>query len=100
MRLGSLIPNRVSGPYATLLVAAVLGPALLFAAIAGWSWQRVRTEATGDIQRVTDLLEVDALTVFQTASIVLDRVDDRVAGLAEPELAERSAELAAFLARI
>jgi len=100
MKWGSLIPTSFRGTYGTLLVAAVLGPALLFAAIAAWSWQHVRYESIGDIRRVTDLLQKDALKVFETAAIVLDRIDDRAAGLSSAELAQRGAELSRFLAGI
>jgi PAS domain S-box-containing protein len=83
--------------YGTLILAAILGPALLFAAMAWWSWDRVQLETTDRITRIASLLQEHASKLLQTDALVLDRIDDRLAGQAWPEIIQREFELHQFL---
>jgi PAS domain S-box-containing protein len=86
--------------YGTLILAAILGPALLFAAMAWWSWDRVEQETTDRVTRIASLLQEHASKLLQTDVLVLDRIDDRLARLDWPEIIQREFELHRFLVSI
>ncbi|MBV8651916.1 MAG: PAS domain S-box protein [Alphaproteobacteria bacterium] len=88
------------GSYTTLLLAAILGPAVLFAAMAWWSWDREEREALDRITRITSLLQEHSERLLQTDTLVLDRIDDRLAGATWPEIIAYKDELHHFLASL
>ena len=84
-------------PYAALVAAAILGPALLLGAFAWWSWQRVQSDASAEITRTVEILAEQGLRLFRSEQLLLRSVDARVAGLAPEELARQQGALHAFL---
>jgi PAS domain S-box-containing protein len=86
-----------SRSYRSLILAAVLGPALLFVAMAWWSWQRVEREARAEVVRTTDLLHEQTERMVDSDELLLAQIDDRVAALDWPEIIARESELRAFL---
>ncbi|TCZ66170.1 HWE histidine kinase domain-containing protein [Roseicella aquatilis] len=70
-----------------VLMAAVLVPALVFAAAAWWNRGEVLREGTDAVQRTTAVLEEQAAKVFDTADLVLARVADQVHGMTPEEVA-------------
>jgi PAS domain S-box-containing protein len=88
---------RVPRSYAALVAASILGPALLLAAFAWWSWQRVQTEASAGITRTVDILAEQGLRLLQIDQLLLEGTDARTAGLSRSELIGQQAELHAFL---
>jgi PAS domain S-box-containing protein len=84
--------------YAMLILAVILGPAALFAAMAWWSWDREEREALDRITRITSLLQEHSERLLQTDTLVLDRIDDRLAGATWPEIIAHKDELHRFLA--
>jgi PAS domain S-box-containing protein len=89
--------KKSSRSYRSLILAAVLGPALLFAAMAWWSWQRVEREARAEVVRTTDLLHEQAERLVDSDELLLTLIDDRVAGMDWPEIDGQESELRAFL---
>jgi PAS domain S-box-containing protein len=83
--------SRVS--FKALLLATVLGPALLLAAMAWWTWDRVRRDAAVTIGRQVELLNEDTQRLLQSEAIILARVADRIDGLSWPEITARQPEL-------
>jgi PAS domain S-box-containing protein len=83
-----------------LLLASVLGPILLFAAFAWWSWDRLQRESAEHIARHVDVLHEHAAKLFQAQELVLARVIDRVGEMSWDEVDRREAELHAFFRRI
>jgi PAS domain S-box-containing protein len=91
------------GPYRSyraLLAAAILGPALLLAAIGWWSWNRVARETAEDVTRTVDLLHEHASKLFEMDKLLLAWIDDRMAGLDWPEVARRERALHLYLERL
>jgi PAS domain S-box-containing protein len=87
-----------SGRSATaLILAAVLGPALLFAAFAWWSWERVQTEATTEIERTVDILADQALRLLRIEQLLLADTDSRLKGLTWAEIEAQQVSLDAHL---
>ncbi len=82
------------------MLAAVVFPALLFGAMAWWSWVRVKNETDSNIQQTVDLLGEQAKGLLQTDEMILDRVDERVAGLTWPEMLAQSGALHRYLQKI
>src|SRR5579883_1469567 len=85
------------GSYRMLIIAALVGPALLFAAMAWWSWVRVDREARADAARIADLLHEQAERVIDSDELLLAQVADRIAVLSWPEIIGRERELQGFL---
>jgi len=83
-----------------LIIAAILGPALLVGAMAWWSWDRVNRETNVEISRTVDILFEHTAKTVEADRVVLARIDDRVAGLDWPEILRREPELHRFLARL
>ncbi len=63
------------------LAAALVLPALLFAAIAWYDHDRVLAEAMAEAQRTTATLREHALKVLETHELLIRQVDRRVRGL-------------------
>jgi PAS domain S-box-containing protein len=82
--------SRVS--FRALLLATILGPALLLAAMAWWTWDRVRRDAAVTIGRQVELLNEDTQRLLQSEAIILARVADRIEGLSWSEIAARQPE--------
>jgi PAS domain S-box-containing protein len=91
------VPHKQHSPYGRLVAASILGPALLFAATAAWSWHRENREARSDINRTTQLLEEHAARMFQLDKLLMDRARDRIAPLSWPDVAAQESELHDFL---
>ncbi|HXA21988.1 MAG TPA: cache domain-containing protein [Acetobacteraceae bacterium] len=88
--------SRVS--FMALLFATIVGPALLFAAMAWWTWDRVKRDTAVTISRQVELLNEDTRRLLQADAIILARVADRVDGLTWSEIATREPELSRGLA--
>jgi PAS domain S-box-containing protein len=97
MIVGMPIVRSPHFSFKAMLVAAVVGPGLLCAAMAWWSWARVNYDARIDIARTADVLHEHAERLFQADDLVLARVDDRIAGMSWPEVAQHERELHLFL---
>ena len=80
----------------TLLVASVLVPTLLFAAIAWRDYREVEAEAEHNIRKTVLILHEHMQKVFDTVEQVLDRMDERTAGMKWAEIGQ-SEELHGFL---
>src|SRR6478735_159275 len=92
--------RRARASFRALLLASILGPALLFGAMAWWTWDRVQRDTTLAINRKVDMLTEDARRLLQSDAIVLARVTDRVQNLSWPEIADRQPELSRELAAL
>jgi PAS domain S-box-containing protein len=80
-----------------LIVAAILGPMLLFAAVGWWSYERVQAEASEQIERTVDILHEEGLRFFETERYLLQNVDSELLGLSWPEIIERRGRFNALL---
>lgn len=78
-----------------LAVAAILIPAAIFLAAAFENRSDVLREGEGTIQRTAAVLDEHARKVFDTVDLALGRVEDRVGGLTDEEVA--ADEISAFL---
>src|SRR5689334_22080456 len=85
------------GSYRMLIIAALVGPALLFAAMAWWSWVREDREARAVATRIGDLLHEQAERVIDADELLLTQISDRIAPLTWPEIIARERELQGFL---
>jgi PAS domain S-box-containing protein len=85
--------RRVPLSFRALLLATVLGPALLFGAVAWWTWYRVKLETSVSLSRKVELLNEDARRLLQSDAIILARVADRIEGLSSADIADRRIEL-------
>jgi PAS domain S-box-containing protein len=97
-RLVKMRKSRFS--YRTLVIGSLLGPALLFAAMAWWSWQRVDSEARASVARTADLLHEQAQSLLEADALLLMQIDDRVTGMAWPGITAQTTELRDFLGRV
>ncbi len=88
--------SRVS--FTALLFATIVGPTLLLAAMAWWTWDRVKRDTAVTISRQVELLNEDTRRLLQADAIILARVADRVDGLTWSEIATREPELSRGLA--
>ncbi|MDQ2101550.1 hybrid sensor histidine kinase/response regulator [Azospirillum isscasi] len=79
-----------------LLVASVLVPSLLFAAIAWHDHGEVEAEAERNIRKTVLILHEHTRKVFDTVEQVLDRMDERTAGMSWDEIG-RSEDLHGYL---
>ena len=70
----------------TLLVAAVLVPTLLFTAIAWRDYHDVEADAERNIRKTVLILHEHMQKVFDTVEQVLDRMDERTAGMKWAEI--------------
>jgi hypothetical protein len=86
--------------YRALLAAGILGPLLLFAAIAWWSWERVSQEVEGDISRTADMLHEHAERLVQLDALLLDQIDRRLGELGWDEILRQDGPIDATLASI
>jgi PAS domain S-box-containing protein len=87
------------GSYRTLIVAALLGPLLLVAAMAWWSWRRVDREARLDVARIADLLHEQAERVIESDALLLAQIADAVADRSWPDITAHASEVQEFLQR-
>lgn len=78
-----------------LLVAALLVPALVFAAAAAWNRAEVLRDNEETITRTTAILHEHARKVFDTVELVIGRVEDRTHDMSWEEIA--APETSAFL---
>ncbi len=88
---------RFPRPYVALVAASILGPALMIAAVAWWSWNRVQRDASVAITRTVDILAEQGLRLFRIEQLVLRNVDIRVAGLGPADMLAQQAQLHGFL---
>ena len=86
--------------YSLLLAAVIALPMVLAAAFAWWNWQRVTHETVVRLDQRTDMLYENVLRFLETDQQLLERIDDRVAGLSWPDIAARRPELETALAAI
>ncbi len=69
-----------------LAAAALLLPVLFFAFASALSYRSTYALADERIERSLDVLQEQALKVFQSMNLALDTIDYMVAGLSEPEI--------------
>src|ERR1700693_4298250 len=69
-----------------LAAAALLLPALFFGFASALSYRSTYALADERIERSLDVLQEQALKVFQSMNLALDTIDYMVAGLSEPEI--------------
>jgi signal transduction histidine kinase/ActR/RegA family two-component response regulator/phenylpyruvate tautomerase PptA (4-oxalocrotonate tautomerase family) len=81
-----------------LLVAALLVPAVVFAAAAAWNRAEVLHDNEETITRTTAILHEHARKVFDTVELVIGRVEDRTYGMSWEEIA--APETSVFLQRL
>ncbi len=81
-----------------LLVAALLVPAVVFAAAAAWNRAEVLRDNEETITRTTAILHEHARKVFDTVELVIGRVEDRTHGMSWDEIA--APETSVFLQRL
>ncbi len=86
-----------SPSHRALILASIVGPALLFVAVAIWSWNVVRDDTDSDILRGGAILHEQGLRLMQVDQQLLHRIDDRVAGMEWPEIIKEEATLREFL---
>jgi PAS domain S-box-containing protein len=91
-------PSRFS--YRTLLIGALLGPLLLFTAMAWWSWEHVDGEARTAIARTADLLHEHTRSVLEADALLLADIDDEIADLTWPAVVAQEPRLRDNLRRI
>jgi PAS domain S-box-containing protein len=83
--------------FRTLLLAAVLGPATLFAAMAWWSWDQEKRDIAATNSQKAELLKEDVRRLLQSDAIILGHVAEHIEGSSWPEtLAHRAALSAEF----
>jgi PAS domain S-box-containing protein len=87
-------------PVRALLLATVLGPALMLAAMAWWTWHRVKSDTAIAITRNVELLNEHAWRLLQSDSIILARVADRIEGLSWAEIIAREPQLSRELQQV
>ncbi len=88
------------GSYRTLIIAALLGPALLVIAMAWWSWDRVEREARRDVMRISDLVLAQAERVIDSDALVLAQIDDALSRRSWPDILAHASEGQQFLERV
>src|SRR5215469_9443141 len=82
-----------SSAYRLLLAAVILIPAVLAAAFAWWNWDRVNAESHAGMSQRVDMLYENALRLFQTDELLLDRIDDRVRTMSWSDITAHKGEL-------
>jgi PAS domain S-box-containing protein len=87
------MPRKYRASFKVLLLATILGPAVLLAAMAWWSWDQTKRDTALTINRNVELLSEHVLRFLQSDTIVLDRVADRIEGLSWPEITTRQVDL-------
>jgi PAS domain S-box-containing protein len=70
-----------------ILAASVLVPATVFAAAAWWNRGEVLREGTETVERTSAVIQEHAARVFDTAALVLGRIEERIRGLDDAALA-------------
>ncbi|WP_052388910.1 HWE histidine kinase domain-containing protein [Belnapia moabensis] len=81
-----------------ILIAAVLVPAAVFGTAAWWNRGEVLRESTATVERTASIMHEHVARVLDTASLVLDRVQDRVETMDDAEVAR--SEVSDFLAAV
>src|ERR1700733_12268774 len=76
-----------------LAAAALLLPVLFFALASALSYRSTYALADERIERSLDVLQEQALKVFQSMNLALDTIDYMVAGLSEPEIRANEEQL-------
>jgi PAS domain S-box-containing protein len=94
------VPGSPERTYKALIVASVLGPALLLAGMGWWSWERTQRETALTITRTVDLLDEHATKLFEVNAVMLGRILDRVDGHSWPDIIAHEEELHRFLLRL
>jgi len=80
------------------MLTAVVVPAAIFTAAAYYNRLDVMREGRESITRTTAIMREHARKVFDSADLLLDRIDDRIAGADNDQIA--APEVSAFLARL
>jgi len=88
------------GSYRTLIIAALLGPALLVIAMAWWSWDRVNQEARRDVMRISDLVLEQAERVIDADALVLAHIEDTLSARSWLDILAHASEGQRFLQRL
>jgi PAS domain S-box-containing protein len=88
------------GSYRTLIIAALLGPALLVIAMAWWSWDRVQREARRDVMRISDLELEQAERIIDSDALVLAQIDDALSHRSWPDILAHASEVQGLLERV
>jgi PAS domain S-box-containing protein len=78
--------------FRALLLAAILGPATLFAAMAWWSWDHEKRDIATTNSHKVELLKEDVRRSLQSDAIVLGHVAEHIEGSSWPEIVARRAE--------
>jgi two-component system NtrC family sensor kinase len=91
-----LAPNRVLRSLRALLLAAALVPLAIFGIFAYQNRQEVLQHGEERARRTLDILHEHARNVFRTHEMVLQHLDDRIAGMSWDEVT-RSEELHHYL---
>jgi len=84
--------------YYLLIVTAILVPAAIFAVAAYYNRLDVMRDGRESVVRTATVMHEHARKVFDSVGLLLDRVDDRVVGHPDDDIAQP--EVSAFLARL
>ena len=98
MRFG--MGGTAIGPLRVLLVACVVVPALLFAAVSWRNYHAAFAEAERDASRTAEVAREHAASVFAGQSLVAERVLDALAGRNDAEIGRDEAALHAHFVRM
>jgi PAS domain S-box-containing protein len=79
--------------FRTLLLAAILGPVVLFAAMAWWSWDQEKRDTAAINSQKVELLKEDVRRLLESDAIILGHVAEHIEGSSWPEIAARQSEL-------
>ena len=79
--------------FRTLLLAAIIGPAVLFAAMAWWSWDQEKRDTAAINSQKVELLKEDVRRLLESDAIILGHVAEHIEGASWPEIAARQSEL-------
>jgi signal transduction histidine kinase/ActR/RegA family two-component response regulator len=93
-----LKPRPVARFYYLLLVTAVIVPAAIFAVAAYYNRLDVEREGRESVFRTAAIMHEHARKVFDSVDLLLDRVDDRIAGKPRAEI--EKPDTSAFLAKL
>src|SRR5690606_23352325 len=82
-----------------LLVVSVAVPLLAFAFVAWFLRTELLEHAREQVEQTATVLEEHALRVFEAQQLIIDRVDQRIAGMSWDEI-RGSADVHGYLARL
>ncbi len=82
-----------------LIVASIVVPMVLLAAVAAQDWRQLHAAAEQRAQRTAIVLREHALKVFETHELILDRMEERTRGMTWEDI-DRSEELHRDLKRM